>query len=159
MSPYVALGAGVFYLASVTGAAFYGAHTEKNAIEAKQKEAVEQAVKDAQENAAIDYSAQQELALEKQKSELLKQQHTRTVYKTVSADKGAADCRLNAQSYSVLRDSLNAANGADGPASASDSAVRNSNDPGRFQPSSDDIRARLNGVDPQRLQGQPQSAR
>jgi len=159
MNPYILLAGGVVYAASCTGAYFYGQHAEKNAVEAGQKAALVEAASEARANAEIDYSVQQELALEKQKHELLAQQKTRTVYKTVTADKGAADCRLNDQSYSVLLDSIRAANGASSPASASDGAVPASNGANGLQPSGGSDSAGRNSVDSEHLPTGPSSSR
>lgn len=148
-NPWVILAAVIFWGASVTGAFIKGEGTQHTKEVAAAKDQQDQAVQQAKDEAAIDYGVAQTLALEQQKRELLRATNSGKVAKVLATDKAAVNCRLGDDSFSVLRNSLSAANGAaSSPASASDGAVPAGSDTGRPVTGSGDVRTGQHVVDP-----------
>lgn len=148
LNPWVILTLVLAFLGA-SGVSFeIGRKIEVQAEKAAQDDAVKQAVEEAKANAEIDYGVQQQLALEKQKHDLLAQQKHSKVQTAIAADPASVSCKSSPATFSVLLDSIRSSNvGADAAPSASDGAVPGSNGTNGPNVGSDAIRARLNGVD------------
>lgn len=148
LNPWVIIGVLVLWGASLAGTAFEATKIERDKITADQVQVVNKAVADAKADAVIDYSAQQELALEAQKHDLLKTQKHAGVAKAIKADPTSVSCRMSDSTFSVLNDSLTAADAPASAASAVDGAVPSVNTSGRSELGGSVVRAGQHGVDP-----------
>lgn len=157
-NPYVILFSLAVFLASIVGAFVKGEDYQATRAEAAQKVAVDKAVADEKANAAIDYGAQQEIALENQKRDLLHSQKSRNVAVAVAADKSAVTCGLAPSTYGVLLDSIDSSN-ADSAAApgAGNGPVPAGNAAGRRDAGSGDVRPGQHGLDPLDVQSAAQA--
>lgn len=158
INPWVILGVIAVWLASIAGTYYEAAKITENRITAAQMKATDKAVADAKADAEVDYGVQQQLALEAQKHDLLKTQKHAGVVKATQADPASVSCRMSDATFSVLNDSLTAADAASPAASAVDGAVPGVNPSGRPKLGGGDVRAGQHGVDPLDVQAGSQQS-
>lgn len=155
MNPYIIIGLLVFFGGSNFWSFETGRKIENTAQHAANEKAVTDALTQAKTDAEIDYGVQQQLALDKQKHDLLAQQKHTKVQAAIAADPASVACKSAPATFSVLLDSIRASNAGAAPATgASDGAVSSSNGTPGPDSGSDPIRSRLNLVDAFHVPGQ-----
>jgi hypothetical protein len=156
-NPWLLLGAGVLWLASLVGAYLKGEAIQKTGDEAATALVLKDAVKQANEDAAINYQAALEVEQEKQANDRKHQSHSHSVATAVAADPKARDCGLSSDSLGVLISSIRASNGAEAtPASGVDGGLQPGSGTAGPVTRSGGVGAGQHGLDPIDVQIGPQ---
>lgn len=159
MSPWLLLGAGVLWIASLVGMYAKATDIQKNEDTAAAAKVLDAKLTEAEENWATNYQAQLELEQEKQRNERVRQRHSSQVSTALAVDVGARNCTLAAASIGVLRSSIDASNGApDAPASGSNDGLQPGNSANGRNPVRAGDSAGTNGVDSIGVPTEPQRA-
>jgi hypothetical protein len=159
MNPWLLLGIGVLWIASLGGVYVKATDIQKNQDTAAAAKVLDAKLKEAEDNWATNYQAQLELEQEKQRNERVRQRHTSQVATALAVDAGARNCTLAAASIGVLRSSIDASNGAqDAAASGGNDGLQPGDSANGRKPVRAGDGAGTNGVDSIGVPTEPQRA-